>query len=109
MVESFKINRWINLKENNIDHITGGPYNPQHQGAVEVFNKTIQDILISTKDHQGEFFCLVDSIKDFLIYYNDRSHSTTQMRSFKLITNMNYEKLIKKAKENTIKLEQKLN
>ena len=31
------------LKENNIDHITGCPYNPQHQGAVEVFNKTIQD------------------------------------------------------------------
>ena len=31
------------LKENNIDHITGGPYNPQHQGAVEAFNKTIQD------------------------------------------------------------------
>ena len=31
------------LEENNIDHITGGPYNPQHQGAVEVFNKTIQD------------------------------------------------------------------
>ena len=34
-----------NLKENNIDHITGGPYNPKHQGAVEVFNKTIQEFL----------------------------------------------------------------
>ena len=31
------------LKENNIDHITGGPYNLQHQWVVEVFNKTIQD------------------------------------------------------------------
>ena len=25
------------LKENNINHIIGGPYNPQHQGAVEAF------------------------------------------------------------------------
>ena len=40
------------LKENNIDHITGVPYNPQHQGTVEEFNKTIQDFLISAKDHQ---------------------------------------------------------
>ena len=31
------------LKENNIDHIAWGPNNPQHQGAVEAFNKTIQD------------------------------------------------------------------
>ena len=31
------------LKENNIDDITGGPYNPQHQGAVEAFNKTIHN------------------------------------------------------------------
>ena len=29
------------LKVNNIDHITGCPYNPQHQGAVGVLNKTI--------------------------------------------------------------------
>ena len=36
------------LKENNIDHITGGPYNSQHQEAVEGFNKTIQDYLISS-------------------------------------------------------------
>ena len=91
------------LKENNIDHITGGPYNPQHQGAVEAFNRTIQDFLISAKDHQGKNFCLVDSINDFLIYYNDRRYSTTQMRPFKLMTNMNDEKLLKKAKENTIK------
>ena len=31
------------LEENNIDHITRGPYNPQYQGSVEVFNKTILD------------------------------------------------------------------
>ena len=48
-------------------------------------------------------FGWVDSINDFLIYYNDRRHSTTQIRPFKLITNMNDEKLLKKSKENTIK------
>ena len=32
-----------NYLKNNIDHITGGPYNQQHQGAVEMFNKTIQN------------------------------------------------------------------
>ena len=35
------------LKENNIDHITGGRCNSQHQGAVEVFNKTIKIFEIS--------------------------------------------------------------
>ena len=30
------------LKENYIDHIIGGPYNSQHQGVVEAFNKTIK-------------------------------------------------------------------
>ena len=30
MVESLKIKGWILFKENNIDHITGGSYNPQH-------------------------------------------------------------------------------
>ena len=42
----------IYLKENNIDHIIKGPYNSQHQGSVEAFNKTIKDFLISAKDHQ---------------------------------------------------------
>ena len=56
MVESLEIKRWILFKENNIDHITGGSYNPQHQGAVEVFNKTIQYFLLSTKNHQRELF-----------------------------------------------------
>ena len=31
------------IKENNIDRITISPYNIKYQGAVEVFNKTIQD------------------------------------------------------------------
>ena len=35
------------LIENNIDHIIGGPYNSQHQGAVEAFNKNIKTFDIS--------------------------------------------------------------
>ena len=60
-----------------------GPYNSQHQQAAEAFNKTFK-ILISAKDHQGIF--LVDSINDFLMYYKDRRHNTTEMRPFKLMT-----------------------
>ena len=30
------------LKEKNIDHIIEGPYNSQHQWAVEAFNKTFK-------------------------------------------------------------------
>ena len=86
------------LKENNIEHITGDPYNPQHQGSVEAFNKTIQDFFISDKDHQWENFCFVDSINDLLIYYNDRRQSTTQMRPFKLMINMNDKKFAQKSK-----------
>ena len=44
------------IHNNNIDHITGGPYNTQHQGAVGAFDKAIQDFLISAKDHQGTIF-----------------------------------------------------
>ena len=35
------------LKENNINNIIEGPYNSQHQGAVEAFNKTIKIFDIS--------------------------------------------------------------
>ena len=35
------------LKENNIYHIIEGPYNSQHQGAVEALNKTFKIFDIS--------------------------------------------------------------
>ena len=60
---------------NIIDHITRGSYNAQHQGAVKHLIK-LSRILISTSDHQAKNG-LVDSINDFLIYYNDRRHNTT--------------------------------
>ena len=35
------------LKENNIDHITGDPYYPRHQGVVKALNKNIKIFDIS--------------------------------------------------------------
>ena len=82
-MESLEIKRWkIIKKDNNIDHITGGPYNTQHKGAVEAFNKTTQDFLISEKGSSRENICLVDSINDLLIYYNNRRYSTSQAKTF---------------------------
>ena len=49
------------LKVNNIDHITGDPYNSQHQWAVKTFN--YQDFLFQLRISR-EKFCIVDSIND---------------------------------------------
>ena len=59
-------NKVIKIYFFNNDHIDWSPYNPQHQGAVEAFNTTIQDFLISAKDHQGEIFCWADSINVYI-------------------------------------------
>ena len=74
------------LKENNnnINHIIEGLYNLQHQGAIEAFNKTFKIFDISKGLSRENF--LVDSINDFLIYYKDTRHNTTEMRPFKLMT-----------------------
>ena len=56
-----------------------------------------------------QIFCWIDSINDSRIYYNGIRHTTTQIRQFKLLTNMNDENFFKKAKDNKLKLEQKLN
>ena len=47
MVKSLETSDGNLFKINNIDHITRGPYNPQHQGAVGAFNKTIKIFGIS--------------------------------------------------------------
>ena len=54
-------------QENNIQQVYGVPYNPQHQGAVEAFNRTVQDFLTQARDHQGDSYNLEDSISDFLL------------------------------------------
>ena len=74
--------------------IYGVPYNPQHQGAVEAFNKTVQNFLTSAKDHQKDRYNLEEFINDFLIYYNDREHSTTKVDLFRAMMNIENKDLI---------------
>ena len=60
-----------------MQHIYGVPYNPQHQGDVDVYNRTVQDFLTLAKDQKIDSYNLEDSIANFLLYYNGRRHSTT--------------------------------
>ena len=73
------------------------PYNPKSQGAVESFNKTIQKFLESAKYHKKEKFDLEDSVNDFLCYYNNKKHSTTQTSPYEEMKNMDDKQLILKV------------
>ena len=61
-----------------INFVNGTPGHPQSQGAIEAFNKTVQNFLILAKDAQKDNFNLEHSIADFLMYYNQRKHTTTK-------------------------------
>ena len=61
-----------------------GKYQPQSQGAVESFNKTIQKYLneayTNSMFNGDEEWSLPLMVSDFLHYYNSkRVHSTTKM------------------------------
>ena len=58
--------------------INGTLGHPQSQGAIEAFNKTVQNFLILAKDAQKDKFNLEHSIADYLMYYNQRKHTTTK-------------------------------
>ena len=89
-------------KQKKIKQIFGTPYNPQHQGAVEAFNRTVQDFLTMAKDHQREKYNIEECLSDFLIYYNDRVHSTTKVAPYVAMMNVGDKELLKKIRENTI-------
>ena len=89
--------------ERNVQQIYGVPYNPQHQGAVEAFNRTVQDFLTLAKDQQMDSYNLEDSIADFMLYYNGRKHSTTKVAPYKAMKNWWDKELMEKIKTNTIK------
>ena len=89
--------------ERNVQQIYGVPHNPQHQGAVEAFNRTVQDFLTLAKDEQMDSHNLEDSIADFLLYYNDRKHSTRKVAPYKAMMNWWDKELMEKIKTNTIK------
>ena len=86
--------------KNNIKFIHGRPYYPQSQGSVDAFNKYIQNVLISAKDHNKDKFNLEEVLQDFLIYYNSKEHSTTKNKLFELIWSANNENLIQNAINN---------
>ena len=72
--------------ERNVQQIYGMSYNPQHQGAVEAFNQTVQDFLTLVKDQQKDSYNLEDSKTDFLLY-NGRRHSTTKVSPYQAMMN----------------------
>ena len=89
--------------ERNVQQICGVPYIPQYQGAVEAINRTVQDFLALAKDQQMDSYNWEDSIADFLLYYNDRRHSTTKVAPYKAMMNWWDKELMEKIKTNTIK------
>ena len=62
----------------------------------------MQNFLTSAKDHQQNEYNLEDSISDFLIYYNDRPHSTTKVAPFKAMMNVENQELMAKIRNNTL-------
>ena len=91
------------LSKNRIHHIRGSPYHPQSQGAVEAFNRTVQNYLYLAKDMNEDEFILEDSILDFLLYYNNRVHTTTRYSPYDIMEKRSDEKTMKKVRENTLK------
>ena len=49
-----------------------------------------------------------DSVNDFLIYYNNRMHSTTGVAPYRVMRNVNNEQLIFKVKLKTEKSRKKI-
>ena len=64
----------------------------------EAFNRTVQDFLTLARDHQGDSYSLEDSISDFLLYYNNRKHSTTKVAHYKAMMNIGDKALMNEIK-----------
>ena len=92
----------------NIEHKFGPPYQPKWQGALESFNKTIQVFLVMAKYLLKEYYYFEDFINDFLIYYNNRKHSTTGIAFYYDMRNVDDKYLISKIKLKTDKIRQKI-
>ena len=91
------------LSKNRIHHIRGSPYHLQSQGAVEAFNRTVQNYLYLAKDMNEDEFILEDSIRDFLLYYNNRVHTTTRYSPYGIMEKRSDEKTMNKVRDNTLK------
>ena len=91
-----------------INFVNGTPGYLQSQGAIEAFNKTVQHFLILAKDAQKDKFNLEHSIADFLMYYNQRKHTTTKHSPIEIMSNVNDEKLLDEVRENIKKIKETL-
>ena len=81
----------------NIDQKFDPPYGPKSQGAVESLNKTIQKFLEMAKYHKNDKYDLEDCLNNFLIYYNNRKHNTTEIAPYVIMRNANDQELIQKV------------
>ena len=89
--ESSKTMFWKNLWESiGIAWRYEVPYHPQHQVIVNVFNRTSKFL----QPQQKTFKKFEESYNDFVIYYNDREHSTTKVTTFRAIMNVENKDLI---------------
>ena len=86
-----------------INFVNRTPGYPQSQGAIEAFNKTVQNFLILAKNAQKDKFNLEHSIADFFMYYNQRKHTTTKHSPIEIMSNVKDEKLLDEVRENTKK------
>ena len=87
------------MKKINIKHILGRKYHPQSQGAVESFNKTIQNFLneayANSMFNGDEEWSLPLMVSDFLHYYNSkRIHSTTKMIPREILFNFKRKSIV---------------
>ena len=71
-------------------------YNPQHQGFVKAFNRTV-DFLTFAKYNQLNRYNFEDSIYDFLMYFNDIKHLTTQVVLLEAMMNSGNKELIERT------------
>ena len=89
--------------------VNGTPGHLQSQGAIEAFNKTVQNFLILAKDAQKDKFNLEHSIANFLMYYNQRKHTTKKHSPIEIMSNVKDEKLLDEVRENTKKIKETFN
>ena len=94
------------LEKRNIKHILRGKYHPQSQGAVESFNKTIQNFLneayTNSMFNGDEEWSLPLMISDFFHYLNSkRVHSTTKMIPREILFNFKNKSIVEQVIVNT--------
>ena len=73
------------LKHQGIKYIRGSPYHHQSEGAVEGFNKSVQNFLCLAKDMHKDKFDQNDSKYDFCMHYKNRKHTTIKHKSQRII------------------------